>query len=76
MTISLPDSLAAFVDEQVRVRGYGTSSAYLRDLIRKDRDRQALRALLLEGAASAPATAADDAYFNDLRARLGSRAED
>jgi len=76
MTISLPDSLEAFVDEQVRVRGYGTSSEYLRDLIRKDRDRQALRALLLEGAASAPATAADDAYFDDLRARLGGRAGD
>jgi len=76
ITISLPDSLAAFVDEQVRVRGYGTSSEYLRDLIRKDRDRQALRAMLLEGAASAPATAADDAYFDDLRARLGSRGGD
>ena len=28
MNISLPDSLKAFVDEQVSQRGYGTSSEY------------------------------------------------
>jgi len=55
MNISLPDSLKAFVDEQVTQRGYGTSSEYVRELIRKDADRLHLRGLLLEGAASAPA---------------------
>jgi antitoxin ParD1/3/4 len=67
MNISLPDSLRSFVDEQVASRGYGTSSEYVRELIRKDQDRQHLRHLLLEGAASTPGAAADAAYFDGLR---------
>jgi antitoxin ParD1/3/4 len=70
MNISLPDSLKAFVDEQVASRGYGTSSEYVRELIRKDQDRQRLRGLLLAGAASALATAADADYFEALRDRI------
>jgi len=67
MNISLPDSLKSFVDEQVVTRGYGTSSEYVRELIRKDQDRTRLRNLLLEGAASAPSGVADEAYFDSLR---------
>jgi antitoxin ParD1/3/4 len=70
MNISLPDSLKSFVDEQVNERGYGTSSEYVRELIRRDQDRMQLRGLLLAGAASRPARAADKAYFNDLRDRV------
>lgn len=69
MNISLPDTLKSFVDEQVAGRGYGTSSEYVRELIRKDQDRQRLRRLLLDGAESAPGAPADDAYFEGLRAR-------
>ena len=70
MNVSLPDALKAFVDDQVAARGYGTSSEYIRDLIRKDQDRERLRGLLLEGAGSAPAAPADSAYFAGLRDRL------
>ena len=52
MNISLPDSLKAFVDEQVSQRGFGTSSEYVRELIRREQDRQHLRGLLLAGGAS------------------------
>jgi antitoxin ParD1/3/4 len=70
MNISLPDSLRTYVDEQVRSRGYGTSSEYVRELIRQDQDRQRLRSLLLDGAASAPDATADRAYFDRLRASV------
>lgn len=70
MNISLPDPLKTFVDEQVNQRGYGTSSEYMRELIRKDQDRQRLRGLLLDGAASAPSAPVDAAYFDKLRARV------
>ena len=70
MNISLPETLKAFVDEQVKERGYGTSSEYVRELIRKDQERLHLRELLLIGAASAPTTPVDDAYFEDLRKRV------
>ena len=71
MSISLPDSLKAFVDEQVSEGGYSTSSEYVRELIRKDQDRLRLRGLLLDGAASDPA---DSDYFDALRTRVGRRA--
>ena len=70
MNISLPDALKSFVDEQVASRGYGTSSEYVRELIRKDQDRQRLRVLLLGGAASAATAPADREYFDRLRERV------
>ena len=70
MNISLPDTLKSFVDEQVSQRGYGTSSEYVRELIRKDQDRLQLRGLLLAGAVSASGTPADAAYFDRLRDRV------
>ncbi|TSA03213.1 MAG: type II toxin-antitoxin system ParD family antitoxin [Methylococcus sp.] len=75
MNISLPDTLKSFVDEQVIQRGYGTSSEYVRELIRKDQDRLQLRGLLLAGAASAPAALADSRYFEGLRDRVQKAAE-
>lgn len=74
MNISLPDSLKSFVDEQVVQRGFGTSSEYIRELIRKDADRSYLRSLLLKGAGSAPAAPVDASYFTTLRERVQKRA--
>lgn len=73
MNISLPETLKSFVDQQVAGRGYGTSSEYVRELIRKDQDRQHLRQLLLDGAASESTGPVSDAYFDALRKRAGSR---
>jgi antitoxin ParD1/3/4 len=75
MNISLPETLKAFVDEQVSQRGYGTSSEYVRELIRKDQDRQQLRGLMLAGAASAPTAPADSNYFDSLRVRVRNARE-
>jgi antitoxin ParD1/3/4 len=69
MNVSLPPALESFVDEQVAERGFASSSEYVRELIRKDQDRQRLRGLLLAGAASDPAPPADAAYFRTLRDR-------
>ena len=71
MNISLPEGLKDFVDEQVNQRGYGTSSEYVRELIRRDQDRMQLRGLLLAGAASVPTAAVTPAYFESLRKRVG-----
>ena len=68
MNVSLPGTLKSFVDDQVADRGFGTCSAYIRELIRRDRDRQHLRGLLLEGGESAPSVTVDEVYFENLRA--------
>lgn len=73
INVSLPDSLRSFVDEQVNSRGFGTSSEYVRELIRKDPDRLNLRGLLLAGAYSKSATPADAAYFASLREQVNRR---
>ena len=75
MNISLPDTLKSFVDEQVNQGCYGTSSEYVRELIRKDQDRLQLRSLLLAGAASAPAAPAGPDYFAGLRNRVRKAAK-
>jgi len=75
MNISLPDTLKSFIDEQVSQRGYGTSSEYVRELIRKDQERLQLRSLLLAGAASRPTVSADGAYFDGLRNRVRQNAK-
>lgn len=68
----LPDDLRTFVDERVDRGGYGSTSEYVRDLIRRDQDREQLRRLLLDGAASPVGPVADDSYFETLRDRIRS----
>ncbi|MDF3030846.1 MAG: addiction module antitoxin [Moraxellaceae bacterium] len=46
MNISISDALQEFVEQQVMLRGFRTSSEYVRELIRKDQERQALRGRL------------------------------
>ena len=70
MNISLPEALKTFVDGQVAERGYGTHSEYVRELIRRDQDRQQLRSLLLAGATSPSGQQVDDNYFLALRQKI------
>ena len=67
MNISLPPGLKAFVDEQVAQRGYATSSEFIRELIRRELDREKLRALLLEGAQSPLTRPMTEGDFEELR---------
>lgn len=73
MNVSLPETLKSYVDLRVAEGGYGTSSEYIRELIRKDQDRTRLRDLLLEGAGSPPAGVFDDKYFAALQASIAKR---
>lgn len=70
MNVSLPDELKSFVDERVGAGGFGSTSEYVRDLIRRDQERERLRGLLLDGAASPPGPIADGSYFESLRDRV------
>ncbi len=69
MNISLSDALKTFVDEQVARRRYGSTSEYVRELIRRDLERTRLRDLMLAGAASEPGVDADDPFLDGLRVR-------
>ena len=67
MNVSLPDELRAFVDAQVNEGSYGSTSEYVRELIRRDHDRRQLRAALLDGGRGPVTANADAAYFASLR---------
>jgi antitoxin ParD1/3/4 len=70
MNVSLPDELKSYVDAQVGDGVYGSTSEYVRDLIRRDKDRQQLRRILLDGAASPLGPDADASYFTSVRDRI------
>jgi antitoxin ParD1/3/4 len=75
MNISLPENLKGFVDSQVQIGGYSTSSEYIRELIREDQKKkleQRLSLLLLEGMQSGEPVAADAAYWKAKRQRLSA----
>src|SRR3546814_3927142 len=49
----------------------GSADDYLRELVQKEHDRQRLRAMILEGANSPLGPVVDDAFFEDLRHKIG-----
>ena len=72
ITISLPDSLKAFVETQLATRGYGNMSEYFRGLLREaqEKEREAhLETLLLEGLASR-SIPLDDQFRKGLEAKV------
>ena len=52
MNISLPEAMKDFIDLQVKANCYNTRSEYLRDLVRREWDRERMRNLITEGGAS------------------------
>ena len=74
MNISLPETLKTFVDSQVSEGDYGSSSEYMRDLLRKEKDRVRLRGLLMDGIESELIEEPMDApYFDKLRKRIAEK---
>lgn len=74
MNLSLPETLRDFVDQQVGSAGCSRSSEYVRELIRRDRERQHLRSLMLDGARTPVVDEADARYFAGLRQRIATGA--
>ncbi len=75
MNVSLPETLKQFVDEQVAERGFGTTSEYVRELIRYDRDRAVLRERIMASADAEFSDAMDADYFEGLRAKIRAAAD-
>lgn len=74
MNVSLPDELRAFADARVSAHAFASTSEYVRELIRRDRDDVLLREAVVEGIRSGEGSVVDDAYFARLRA-LARRGE-
>lgn len=72
VTISLPESLKTFIDEQLATKGYGNVSEYFRSLLRAAQEREEderLEALLVKGlAAGGKDIPLTRAFWKDLKA--------
>jgi antitoxin ParD1/3/4 len=72
MSFALPESMRRYIGERVRDGHCGNTSEYLRELIRRDQERQAaarLRHLIAEGLASGDGRPVTDDVIDDLRVR-------
>jgi antitoxin ParD1/3/4 len=77
LTISLPESMKEYVENQVQSGGYGNVSEYFRSLVREAQQKavdRRLEQLLLEGLES-EAMPVTPQFWNDLRAEAASRLE-
>ncbi|MFM2064382.1 MAG: Antitoxin ParD4 [Cyanobacteriota bacterium] len=70
MNISLPDTMRAYVEELVAQGGYSSVSEYFRELVRQDQKQRAkeqLQTMLLEGLNSGEATEMTAQDWEDIR---------
>ena len=79
MSISLPETMWEFVEEQVAAGDYSSASEYMRDLVRADQKRHAktqLEQVLLSAMGSGDANELTPEMLEDVRHRLQRRAAD
>jgi len=70
VTISLPETLKTFIDEQLATKGYGNVSEYFRSLLREaqERDEEArLETLLIQGLSTGDDISLTRAFWKDLK---------
>jgi antitoxin ParD1/3/4 len=74
VTVSMPESLKDFIDREVKMKGYGNVSEYIRGLLRDAQSRDAnarLEALLLEGLSRGRDIPVTDAFWKELKSDAG-----
>ena len=71
MTVSLPDPMKDWIEAQIKTGNYATSSDYVRDLVRRDRDRKdkvvALQKMIDDAEASGISARTLDEVFAEAR---------
>ncbi|MGA2608530.1 MAG: type II toxin-antitoxin system ParD family antitoxin [Terriglobia bacterium] len=78
VTISLPESLKAFLERQLASKGYGNVSEYFRTLLREAQAKEEearLEALLLEGLTSGEDIPLTKEFWGALKAEAGQLAQ-
>lgn len=78
VTISLPESLKAFIDRQLATKGYGNVSEYFRSLLREAQQVEEdtrLEALLLEGLAGGEDIRLTREFWTELKSDARQIAE-
>ncbi|MGI9373880.1 MAG: type II toxin-antitoxin system ParD family antitoxin [Hyphomicrobiales bacterium] len=73
MNISLPDQMRSWVEDCVRSGRYANASDYVRDLIRRDKDREVaveqIQQMITEGIASGVSEKSVDEVWAEVKSR-------
>ncbi|PWS36751.1 type II toxin-antitoxin system ParD family antitoxin [Falsiroseomonas bella] len=72
MTVSLPDEMKAWVEEQARSGRHANASDHVRDLIRRDQERVAFRQLIEDGMNSGVSDISSDEMLVEMRKRAAT----
>lgn len=79
MNISIPDKLKGWAEGRVAEGSYSSTSDYIRDLVRRDQEREerlrALRAAIDEGLESGASDRDPFDHLDEMRADLRGRAK-
>lgn len=80
MTVSLPDQMKDWIEDLTRNGEYASSSDYVRDLVRRDRERRAqeltlddLRQIIDEARTAAPSERTVADIFAEAKRRTAAR---
>ncbi|KKB10834.1 hypothetical protein VE25_15970 [Devosia geojensis] len=82
MTISLPEPMKAWIEEQVQKGNYASASDYIRDAVRHDRERldpdypltlEELRDMIAEGEASGISSKTLEEIFEEAQRIVAER---
>jgi antitoxin ParD1/3/4 len=77
LTVSLPEALTAYLQEQIAAGHYNTPDDYIQALIQQDKARKEhLEPLILEGLESGDATPMTSADWDDIRAAVQGNQSD
>jgi antitoxin ParD1/3/4 len=77
LTVSLPEALTAYLQEQIAAGHYNTPDDYIQALIQQDKARKEhLEPLILEGLESGDATPMTAADWDDIRAAVRENQSD
>jgi antitoxin ParD1/3/4 len=75
MNVSLPEQMKAWVESQAKGGRYGNTSDYIRDLIRRDQERQEavadMQRLINEGIDSGISSRTSEEILREARRRAG-----
>lgn len=77
MNVSLPDRMKEWVETQAESGRYANASDYVRDLIRRDQERNdkiaTMQRLVDEGLSSGAGSRSQEALFDEALKRVGSQ---
>ncbi len=77
MHISLPKTMKSFVDDTLKREGYGTTSEYVKALIRADqkrREEKELERVLIQALHTGDAEELTEGFWDDLKQDVRKRA--